>query len=134
MLDFRFLVFYIKLSILTILKYTIQHMRACALSRVPLFVTPWTVAYQAPLSMEFFSRNTEVGYHFLLQGMFPAQGSNPYLLCFLHWQADSLPTVLPGKLIFAITFPLYISKGFSSSQTDILYPLRILIPPPTSPW
>ena len=27
---------------------------------------------------------------FLLQGIFPTQGSNPCLLCLLHWQADSL--------------------------------------------
>ena len=27
-------------------------------------------------------------FHFLLQGIFPTQGSNP---CLLHWQADSLP-------------------------------------------
>ena len=35
--------------------------------------------------------NTGVGCHFLLQGIFPIQGSNPSLLCLLHWQADSLP-------------------------------------------
>ena len=29
-----------------------------------------------------------VGCHFLLQGIFPSQGSNLYLL---HWQVDSLP-------------------------------------------
>ena len=28
--------------------------------------------------------------HFLLQGVFPTQGSNPSLLCLLHWQVDSL--------------------------------------------
>ena len=28
---------------------------------------------------------------FLLQGIFPTQGSNPHLLHLLHWQADSLP-------------------------------------------
>ena len=33
-------------------------------------------------------RNTGVGCHFLLQGIFPTQGSNPG---FLPWQADSLP-------------------------------------------
>ena len=33
-------------------------------------------------------KNTGVGCHALLQGIFPAQGSNPHLL---HWQADSLP-------------------------------------------
>ena len=32
-----------------------------------------------------------VGCHFLLQRIFPIQGSNPCLLHLLHWQADSLP-------------------------------------------
>ena len=27
--------------------------------------------------------------HFLLQGIFPTRGLNPYLLCLLHWQTDS---------------------------------------------
>ena len=27
-----------------------------------------------------------MGYHALLQGIFPTQGSNPQLLCLLHWQ------------------------------------------------
>ena len=48
-------------------------------------------AHQAPLSIGFSSKNTEVGYHFLLQGIFPTQGSNPRLLHLLHWQAGSLP-------------------------------------------
>ena len=34
------------------------------------FVTPWTVAHQAPLSMWFSSKKTGVGCHFLLQGIF----------------------------------------------------------------
>ena len=41
----------------------------------------------------FQARNTGVGCHFLLQGVFSNQGSNPHLLCLLHWQADSLPLV-----------------------------------------
>ena len=36
----------------------------------------------------FPGKNTEEGCHFLLHGIFLAQGSNP---CLLHWQADSLP-------------------------------------------
>ena len=36
---------------------------------------------------DFPDKNTGVGCHFLLQGIFLNQGSNPYLL---HWQADSL--------------------------------------------
>ena len=36
----------------------------------------------------FPGKNTGVGIHFLLQGIFPTQGLN---LCLLFWQADSLP-------------------------------------------
>ena len=36
-------------------------------------------------------RNTGVGCHTLLQGVFPTEGSNPLLLHLLLWQADSLP-------------------------------------------
>ena len=39
----------------------------------------------------FPGKNTRVGCHFLLQGIFPTQGSNPLLPCSLHWKADSLP-------------------------------------------
>ena len=42
-------------------------------------------------------KNNGVGCHALLQGIFPTQGSNPCLLCVLHWQASSLPPVPPGK-------------------------------------
>ena len=36
-------------------------------------------------------KNTGVGYHALLQGIFLTWGSNPHLFHLLHWQADSLP-------------------------------------------
>ena len=36
------------------------------------------------------AKNTGVGCHFLLQGIFPTQGWNPGLLWLLHQQADSL--------------------------------------------
>ena len=53
------------------------------------FATPWTVACHAPLQEEDFSgKNTGVGCHFLLQRIFPTQGSNPHLP---RWQVDSLP-------------------------------------------
>ena len=42
-------------------------------------------------------KNTGVGCHVLLQRIFPTQGLNPCLLRLLHWQAGSLPLVLPGK-------------------------------------
>ena len=49
-----------------------------SLSRVQLDVTLWTVAHQAPLSLEF--SRPEYWSRSLLQGIFPTQGSNPGLL------------------------------------------------------
>ena len=46
------------------------------------------VARQTPLSVDFRSKNTGVGCHFPLQGIFPIQGLNQRLLL---WQADCLP-------------------------------------------
>ena len=47
-----------------------------------LIATLRIVAHQAPLSMGFPGKNTGVGYHVLLQGIFLNQKSNP---CLLHW-------------------------------------------------
>ena len=52
-----------------------------------MLLSPWN----------FPGKNSGMGCHFLLQGVFPTQGLNPHHLCILHWQADSLPTVPPGK-------------------------------------
>ena len=41
-------------------------------------------------------KDTGMGCHFLLQGIFPIQGLNLGLSCLLHWQACSLPLVPPG--------------------------------------
>ena len=42
--------------------------------------TPWTVAHQAPLSLDSPDKNTGVSCYFLLQGIFPTQGWNLGLL------------------------------------------------------
>ena len=42
-------------------------------------------------------KNTGVGGHALLQGIFPTQEVNLCLLHLLHGQAGSLSLVLPGK-------------------------------------
>ena len=56
--------------------------QACTLSRsvVRFFATPWTVACQVPLSLGFSSKNTGVGCHSLLQGIFLTQELNLGLL------------------------------------------------------
>ena len=42
-------------------------------------------------------KNTGVGCYFLLQGIFPTQGSNPHLLHLLRWHLDSLPLCHVGS-------------------------------------
>ena len=49
----------------------------CVFCHVWLFVTPWTAAHQAPLSMDFPGKNTGVGCHFLLLRIFPNPGIKP---------------------------------------------------------
>ena len=51
-------------------------------------------------------KNTGVGCHALLQGVFPTQGSSPYLLSLLHWQVSSFPLAPPGSLCSARGNPL----------------------------
>ena len=63
-------------------------------SRVRLFATLWTIAHQAPLVP---GKDTGVGCHALLQGIFHTPGLNLRLLRPLHWRAGSLTLVPPGK-------------------------------------
>ena len=70
---------------------------AQSLSRVWLFEAPRPVACQAPLPMDYPGKNTGVGCHFLLQGIFPTQGLNSHLLWLLYWQARFFTIESPGK-------------------------------------
>ena len=88
--------FYNRNELCSCVYYLATYYYAQLLSCIQLFATSWTVAHQVPLSMEF-SKNTGVDCHFLLQRIFPTQGLNPCLQHLLHWQADSLPVVPPGK-------------------------------------
>ena len=42
-------------------------------------------------------KNTGVGCHAFLQGIFPTRGSDPRLVHLQHWQTGSLPPAPPGK-------------------------------------
>ena len=66
------------------------------ISRVQLFVIPWTVGCQAPLAMRFSRQEYWSRLPFPPPGYLPNPGSNPCLLYFLYWQEDSLPM---GKLV-----------------------------------
>ena len=69
-------------------------MKVKLLSHVRLFATPWTVAYQAPLSMGFSRQEYWGGLSFPSPGDLPNPGielGSPAL------QADSLLSEPPGK-------------------------------------
>ena len=75
----------------------------------------WSVRLLCP--WDFPGENTGVGCRFLLQGIFPTQGSNQCLLHLLHWQAGSLSLAPSGK-------PLYEeytkqNAGLDESQSGI---------------
>ena len=81
----------------------VQQLRIClpmqrsevkSFSRVRLFVTPWTVAYQAPLSMEFSRQEYWSGLPFPSPGDLPDPGIEPRSPAL---QADALLSEPPGK-------------------------------------
>ena len=63
-------------------------------SRIPLFATPWAVAYQAPPSMEFCRHEYWSGLPFPSPGDLPVPGIKPKSSAL---QADTLPSEPPGK-------------------------------------
>ena len=73
--------------------YTVK-VKVKSLSRVRLFVTAWTVAYQAPLSMEFSRQECWSGLPFPSPGNLPDPGIKPGSPAL---QADTLPSEPPGK-------------------------------------
>ena len=65
-----------------------------SLSHVRLFVAPWTVAYQAPPSMDFSRQEYWSGLPFPSPGDLPDPGIKPGSPAL---QADTLPSEPPGK-------------------------------------
>ena len=65
-----------------------------SLSRVRLLVTPWTAAYQAPLSMGFSRQEYWSGLPLPSPGDLPKPGMEPASPAL---QADALPSEPPGK-------------------------------------
>ena len=94
------------------------------LSHVWLFVTSWTIDHQALLSMEFSRQEYWSGLPFSSPGALPNPGIESVSIESPHWQADSLPPVLPGKpfmehrlvVIYINLFPvtLYLIQAIGS--------------------
>ena len=60
----------------------------------------------------------------LLQLMFPTQGLNPCFLCFLHWQAGSLPLVTPVVVVVVRLLscvPLFATPRTAALQASLFF-------------
>ena len=98
-----------------------------SLSRVWLFATPWTVVYQAPLSMGFSRQEYWNLLPFPSPGDLPDPGIKPRSPSL---QADSLPSERPGKPIGQLTNNFNTICNFNSpllGQTTYWQVLRIRI-------
>ena len=79
-----------------------------SLSRVRLFVTPWTVAYQAPPSMGSSRQECWSGLPFPSPGDLPDPGIKPGSPAL---QADALPSEPPGKLPYTMKRATQMNHG-----------------------
>ena len=89
-----------------------------SLSRVRLFATPWTVAYQAPPSMGFSRQEYWSGLPFPSPGDLPDPGIEPGSPAF---QADALTSEPPGSELvrlywIKITFKIDFCDSFLFSS------------------
>ena len=67
-----------------------------SLSHVQLFTTPWTAAYQAPLSMGFSGKSTGVGCHCLLLGSDYRSAKEATCQCW-SWGSDPWVRKIPWR-------------------------------------
>ena len=93
------------------------------LSCIWFFVTPWTVAHQAHLSMGFFTQKYWSGLPFPSPGVFLIQRSNPCLLYLLLRHADIFTAEPPGNPLFLLYNSIYMSVPISQFIPSLPYPL-----------
>ena len=67
---------------------------------------------------DFPGKNTGVGGHALLQGIFPTQGSNPHLLGPLHWQAGFFTTYTTWESHTWLYIYIYNQCSIKEASTD----------------
>ena len=100
-------------------------MKVKLLSHARLFATPWIVACTKLLCpWDFQGKSTGVGYHFLLQGIFPTQGSNPGLShcrqTLYHLSHQRSPFYL-SLLLFGTLFSWQIEGEKVEAMTDFIF-------------
>ena len=87
----------------------------CVCSIVSNFLTPWTVASQVSLPMEFSRQEYWCGLPFPPPGDLSNPGIKPTSLGLLHWQMDSLPLAPLGRVFSLSYFPRNLNFGFFPS-------------------
>ena len=92
--------YYQLLLLIIIIGILILKLKVKLLSHVRLFVTPWTVAHQAPPSMGFSRQEYWSGVPFPSPGDLPNPGIEPGCPSL---QADALPSEPTGKLYFDLS-------------------------------
>ena len=81
------------------------------LNKVQLFTIPWTVAHQAPLSMEFSRQEDWSGLPFPSPGDLPDSGIKPVSLMSPALQAHSLPLSHQRSPIRVFVFSGYMPRS-----------------------
>ena len=104
-------------------------------SHVQLYATLWTLAHQAPLSMEFSQARIPSGKfwcHLLFQEIFLIQESNLHPLCLLNWQSGYLALAPPGNLHWC-TYMFSISLLIRDSRNSYYIQLQVFPLTPLTP-
>ena len=76
----------------------------------------------------FPGKNTRVGCHFFLQGIFPTQGSNPRVLSLLHWRPFAIQQALVVCFIQCVSVhPKLLLYPFPKSKLPLQEPLVCIL-------
>ena len=89
----------------------------------------------------FPGKNTGVGCHALLQGVFPTPGLDPHLFCLLHWQAGSSPPAHLGSPVIRYRLRIHLPRvtqpesdgpGIYAWSPSVCYPQNTFYENPSS--
>ena len=97
------------------------HVYACAYTCAQSCMTLWDPmdCSQAPLSMEFFSQNTGVGFHFFLKGFYPPKDRNCISCVLCIGRLILLPLSHLGSPCMYILVSLFGSSPWKIISSDL---------------
>ena len=108
----------------TMLHWFVLYTCVCQLlSHAQFFVTPRTVAGQAPLSVGFSGQEYRSGLPFPSPGDNPNPGIEPGSATL---QADSLPSEPPEKPFIHVSFPNTLTCGMDQASCPVEYMIHLI--------